>query len=632
MEPIFGHRLPVSCEAVDARTYKMDDNLEIAMNPPLLISMPGSGSLLLRQLLEYSSQLYSGSLGFMNAIEDPDLLKRFKYESSCGQRMGFIWCSDPSLIHINSEGTIGFNHRYQRKKCRRGVLTTINSAIILVRNPYNAIWDSYKSLHAHHQNASWTQFAHKASLLYADFWNEIISKIVHSLAGKVLVVRYEDLVDGSPSSINLLHRLTSFIVREPNSTLCVGHEVVGFRWPVTSCSSKLQADRSRIKCAVSMTVASFGEENNSGRERQSGGQVLINYDVNWKNYYDSALLANISANLYTFLHAFGYENQLSMDSPYMSTESRIAPINEFNNQSKTISLIHCLRRYGPRSFYSTDQPLQTIIPTMLLSFPGSGNTWTRLILEYTTGIYSGSADVADKSLRAEFIGEAFCDQSQLIIKVHPDGVRFIPNSTFPSVILKYPEQYAKCVKGGIHGFEKVLFLVRNPLDAILAEFQRANTKSHVGSFTVHDFPMKLWLQQSIGQAKQYQQFWAENLLPMLTSLSSMSSQKLLIVRYESLVSISTRSAELQRMVNFLLENNDSDNNYLNDSYKQHNNLRPSSDRIDCAFELSRSSKVLRGKSADTVTPQYVYKNATHVDLLWGYIKHFAVYFGYDRLK
>ena len=55
---------------------------------------------------------------------------------------------------------------------------------------------------------------------------------------------------------------------------------------------------------------------------------------------------------------------------------------------------------------------------MLYSFPGSGNTWVRLLIDWATGIYSGSFYL-DKTLLPILPGEIKCDRSVSVIKVHP---------------------------------------------------------------------------------------------------------------------------------------------------------------------------------------------------------------------
>ena len=58
-------------------------------------------------------------------------------------------------------------------------------------------------------------------------------------------------------------------------------------------------------------------------------------------------------------------------------------------------------------------------PPYLLSFQGSGNTFTRLILELLTGFYTGSSLWKDRFLiQAGFEGDKYCDDRVLLLKSH----------------------------------------------------------------------------------------------------------------------------------------------------------------------------------------------------------------------
>lgn len=104
--------------------------------------------------------------------------------------------------------------------------------------------------------------------------------------------------------------------------------------------------------------------------------------------------------------------------------------------------------------------------TVLASFPGSGNTWTRLLLEYATGFLTGSIyddDELKRPLPAEGNKHA---ESVLAIKAH---------------IL--PKQYLPLTKA-----TRVVLLTRHPFNALWAEFQRrtaafepTHTSSHVAA-------------------------------------------------------------------------------------------------------------------------------------------------------
>ena len=74
------------------------------------------------------------------------------------------------------------------------------------------------------------------------------------------------------------------------------------------------------------------------------------------------------------------------------------------------------------SKYMCNRSLQYLDPagplTALASSPGSGNTWTRSLIEQFTGYYSG-AIYLDQVLKAKgFPGEGVVDGTVIVIKTH----------------------------------------------------------------------------------------------------------------------------------------------------------------------------------------------------------------------
>ncbi|KAM3959499.1 WSCD family member AAEL009094 [Aphomia sociella] len=92
----------------------------------------------------------------------------------------------------------------------------------------------------------------------------------------------------------------------------------------------------------------------------------------------------------------------------------------------------------------------------LVSYPGSGNTWLRYLLQQVTGIVTGSIYM-DYGLRVHgFPAENVTDGSVLVVKTHE-----MP-----------PLEHNK--------FKSAIILIRNPRDSILADFNRLH-KGHIGT-------------------------------------------------------------------------------------------------------------------------------------------------------
>lgn len=97
----------------------------------------------------------------------------------------------------------------------------------------------------------------------------------------------------------------------------------------------------------------------------------------------------------------------------------------------------------------------------LVSYPRSGNSFMRKVLEQETGIVTGSDSRPNRTLAASllkfgYLGEGITDQSVWIVKSHfPERLGYV---AFP--------------------VNRVILLVRNPFDAIQSYFHMGMTNTH----------------------------------------------------------------------------------------------------------------------------------------------------------
>jgi hypothetical protein len=123
-------------------------------------------------------------------------------------------------------------------------------------------------------------------------------------------------------------------------------------------------------------------------------------------------------------------------------------------------------------------------PVALASFPGSGNTWLRFLIEQGSRIYTGSV-YHDKDLNATYPGEGLEDAQLIAVKTHYP----CPNCW----------TYQKCpvcaggnpvtapMTGPVVDADAAVFMLRSPFDALLAEFNRIKTGKHAGELSPADF-------------------------------------------------------------------------------------------------------------------------------------------------
>lgn len=241
-------------------------------------------------------------------------------------------------------------------------------------------------------------------------------------------------------------------------------------------------------------------------------------------------------------------------------------------------------------------PTTNYLPALLYSFPGSGNTWTRLLLEASTGYYTGSM-YEDKYLVKTFQQEkASCSSKLLAIKAHPHLQHisdFHQNQTtdnsisLPYVYRNLPK---KCQHTDISTFlDKVIFLVRNPFDAIWSEFQRRATNGQ------HNRVLQ-YSNDKIFQSLQLQ--WkhvVEDLMEKYVDMMTRDyvevqqhARKFIVIRYEDLHNTSVQVHILSDIITFL--ELPSVESIVNTAITQQI-------RLHCAFEMADQASIHRNNAS-----------------------------------
>jgi len=90
------------------------------------------------------------------------------------------------------------------------------------------------------------------------------------------------------------------------------------------------------------------------------------------------------------------------------------------------------------------------LTAVLVSYPGSGNSWVRLLLETTSGIYSGSVSCDTSYVQAGMVGEGV-NSNVIVVKAH---------FKIPSNLLH----------------DRIIYLIRNPFTALVADWKRYVSK------------------------------------------------------------------------------------------------------------------------------------------------------------
>lgn len=141
----------------------------------------------------------------------------------------------------------------------------------------------------------------------------------------------------------------------------------------------------------------------------------------------------------------------------------------------------CSVKYGYRGYIRQNEIRP---PPLLYSFPGAGNTWVRLLIEYSTGILTGSLH-DDLTLLPMLPGQLICNQSQSVIKAHPNFDHF---SGLRQGSYRNQDTRDKCIeRGDVRRFQRVAVLLRDIYESIWSEYQRRVTMSHTGGILRNEF-------------------------------------------------------------------------------------------------------------------------------------------------
>lgn len=274
------------------------------------------------------------------------------------------------------------------------------------------------------------------------------------------------------------------------------------------------------------------------------------------------------------------------------------------------------------------------VPALLWSFPGSGNTWARLLIEHATGIYTGSL-YTDPSLFELLAGERRCDASVSAIKIHTPGDVGHFYRVRADVDCQKRHSHYKCCTlwrtSTTSAYARILLLLRHPFSAFFSDFQRsfyALNPSFVDPSQPRANPhtttlprarlaeiMPIWVHHVTNVAfgwtehcKAYNRYIRE-------AENSTVFPRPVLVRYEDLKDPDARLGALRELVDAL-------------------GLplpRVTDEALECAFEAAEHGSVHRStaKRGGRILPTDLYSNRTLVDALWKSIGSCASSIGYS---
>jgi hypothetical protein len=119
--------------------------------------------------------------------------------------------------------------------------------------------------------------------------------------------------------------------------------------------------------------------------------------------------------------------------------------------------------------YRSDEQLKNELfqqPIALLSGPSEEQINTRILVEYSSGILTGSIGT-NPDLTDKFAGESFCGLRLALMYAYPPDVTLIKTKSGKSNISLNSKNKKKCLKGTIRGFGRGILVVRRNLSIII---------------------------------------------------------------------------------------------------------------------------------------------------------------------
>jgi hypothetical protein len=188
-------------------------------------------------------------------------------------------------------------------------------------------------------------------------------------------------------------------------------------------------------------------------------------------------------------------------------------------------------------------------PPHILSFPGAGNAWLRLLIEYSTGVYTGSMGTDDYEFLGPggFVGERSCGLRLAAIRAHPHFFDFLNGK------LRFAQnnQRDKCKRGLVRELKRMIILLRNPYDTLWANYQLVSSLSHAEYLTTESFDASTWMFTAPVMAKHYD---AELYRIVKPIIDTFPAEDVTLVRYEDLVDPAKRHTALRNVLSFMKYN------------------------------------------------------------------------------
>ncbi len=256
------------------------------------------------------------------------------HEKVCGLRtigiQGYLNYFDDSNVNSRGDGIplISLQNKASRVKCRKGVIREFNRIVLIVRDPLMSI---FSKLNRHIlNNESIMKLAIDGAKEYSHDLQRFIIPILMNLPDKdFLILKFEDLFE-SPNSYHSIQKLLNFL--DLDISVSSSHIDTSFNRTIAACPRSI-------------------------------------HDV-----YMNDLWMNVRKNC-SYIHYIKFFNIYFNYSIDFSHCNEV----EMSDQTRNVAvrdLIKCKDHFGQVLSYNYSTSKESI--PLLISFPGSGNTWYHL--------------------------------------------------------------------------------------------------------------------------------------------------------------------------------------------------------------------------------------------------------------
>jgi len=290
----------------------------------------------------------------------------------------------------------------------------------------------------------------------ADFYDEVVLSMAPT---NVATTTVATATTSSPSATT-----------SSSSATASSPTVTPTRFPVTVSPSTSQPTISKDDISPMKTASNVGSWNVSTNKKDGFSAKRSDFESTW---FQTTI----------------YVGDRSSIQKYIQTTTELA-LEEL--EKMTCIPKYCAAKNYEKKLYS---PQDNIPKILLVSFPGSGNTWIRHALESALGFYTGSF-YNDKKLykfqnmKGEM--EPALSKTTSFVKTH------------------FPLWQGNFVVGNLQHFKGAIQVVRSPFDSILSELNRQGSQQNHKGTASDEFLREKGQSRARGMAKSYHnliKFW-----------------------------------------------------------------------------------------------------------------------------